>query len=335
MRLLFEGGFSPTHAFSAFYRWLREDYGADAVLHFGTHGALEFMPGKQAGLSARCWPERCIGDLPSIYLYASNNSSEGTLAKRRGGATLVSYLTPAVANAGLYRSLADLKGTLDRFRGTAPESEGERQALAIMIQRDAAALDLAADAPAWAAAEFDRRVHAVHTRLQELETALIPVGLHVVGEAMPDGDRRVTLEAMRESGASAEDLARAAHLLSEDHELPGLLRALDARYVPPAPGGDLMRTPAVLPTGRNLYGFDPYKVPSSLALVEGRMRAAQLLSRHAADGHGMPGTIAMVLWGTDNMKSEGVPLATAMALMGAVPRFDGVGRYLHEDATSE
>ena len=326
MRLLFEGGFAPTHAFSAFYRWLREDYAADAVLHFGTHGALEFMPGKQAGLSGRCWPERCIGDLPNVYLYASNNSSEGTLAKRRGGATLVSYLTPAVANAGLYRSLADLKGTLDRFRNTAPSASGERQALALLIQRDAAALDLGADAPAWVETEYDGRVHAVHTRLMELETALIPVGLHVVGEAMAEDDRRVTLDAMRDAGASADDVARAAQLLSEDHELPGLLRALDARYVPPAPGGDLMRTPAVLPTGRNLYGFDPYKVPSSFALVEGRVRAAQLLARHAADGHGVPETIAMVLWGTDNMKSEGVPLATAMALMGAVPRFDGVGR---------
>ncbi len=81
MRLLFEKGFAPTHAFSAFYRWLREDFGAAAVLHFGTHGALEFMPGKQAGLSGACWPDRMIGDLPNLYLYASNNPSEGTIAK--------------------------------------------------------------------------------------------------------------------------------------------------------------------------------------------------------------------------------------------------------------
>ncbi|MCK7474802.1 MAG: cobaltochelatase subunit CobN [Rhodopseudomonas palustris] len=75
MRLLFEQGFAPTHAFSAFYRWLREDFGAHAVLHFGTHGALEFMPGKQTGLSGACWPDRLIGDLPNFYLYASNNPS--------------------------------------------------------------------------------------------------------------------------------------------------------------------------------------------------------------------------------------------------------------------
>jgi magnesium chelatase subunit H len=73
---------------------LREDFGAHAVLHFGTHGALEFMPGKQNGMTASCWPDRMIGDLPNFYLYASNNPSEGTIAKRRAAATLISYLTP-------------------------------------------------------------------------------------------------------------------------------------------------------------------------------------------------------------------------------------------------
>ncbi len=97
MRLLFEKGFAPTHAFSAFYRYMREDFGAHAVLHFGTHGALEFMPGKQSGMTAECWPDRLIADLPNLYLYAANNPSEGTIAKRRSGATLVSYLTPPIA----------------------------------------------------------------------------------------------------------------------------------------------------------------------------------------------------------------------------------------------
>ncbi len=130
MRLLFEKGFAPTHAFSAFYRYIREDFGAHAVLHFGTHGALEFMPGKQAGLSSACWPDRLIGDLPNIYLYASNNPSEGTIAKRRSAATLVSYITPPIAHAGLYKGLLDLKGSMERWRSLAPgEAEEERQSL--------------------------------------------------------------------------------------------------------------------------------------------------------------------------------------------------------------
>ncbi|MFM8990915.1 MAG: cobaltochelatase subunit CobN, partial [Alphaproteobacteria bacterium] len=71
MRLMFEKGRAPTHAFAAFYRWIREDFGASALLHFGTHGALEFMPGKQTGMSGACWPSRLTGDLPHVYLYAA------------------------------------------------------------------------------------------------------------------------------------------------------------------------------------------------------------------------------------------------------------------------
>ena len=97
MRLLFERGFAPTHAFTTFYRWIREDFAADAVLHFGMHGTLEFMPGKQAGVSESCWPDRMIGALPNIYLYASNNPSEATLAKRRTNAITVTHLTPPLA----------------------------------------------------------------------------------------------------------------------------------------------------------------------------------------------------------------------------------------------
>ena len=130
MRLLFEKGFAPTHAFSAFYRWLREDFGAHAVLHFGTHGALEFMPGKQNGMSSACWPDRLIGDLPNLYLYASNNPSEGTIAKRRAAATLISYLTPPVAQAGLYKGLVDLKALLERYRGLEPDAAAEADELA-------------------------------------------------------------------------------------------------------------------------------------------------------------------------------------------------------------
>jgi magnesium chelatase subunit H len=324
MRLLFQGNFAPTHAFSAFYRWMREDFGAHVVLHFGTHGALEFMPGKQVGLTDKCWPERLIGDLPNVYLYASNNSSEGTLAKRRGGAALVSYLTPPIAQAGLYKDLAALKASLDTFRGQDdPDHE-----LAAVLQEQAAALDLCKLEPKWNG-DTGERVAEVRKRLLELEYSLIPMGLHVVGEGMSEHARHDTITAIRDSmpdgftDAEAKELDR---LLAVDHEIPGILRALDARYVPPAPGGDIVRTPKVVPTGRNLYGFDPYKVPSAYALIDGRKRADLLVARHVADGHAFPETIAFVLWGTDNMKSEGAPIAQVLALMGAAPRFDAVGR---------
>jgi magnesium chelatase subunit H len=324
MRLLFEHGFAPTHAFAAFYRWLRDGFGADAVLHFGTHGALEFMPGKQAGMSAACWPDRLIGDLPNFYLYASNNPSEGLIAKRRAGATLISYLTPPVTSAGLYRGLLDLKASIDRWRGLAPDADiGQRAALAGLIQAQAVAVDLATVEPVWAdaaPAQIERVGHA----LLELEYSLIPHGLHVVG-APPDADQRA---GMLDAAGVTDPVARAHYddLLATDAEIPGILLALDGRYVRPAPGGDLLRSLDVLPTGRNLHGFDPFRLPSAFAVQDGARQAARLLARHAAEGSAVPQTIAMVLWGTDNLKTEGGPIAQALALMGALPRFDSYGR---------
>ncbi len=324
MRLLFEHGFAPTHAFAAFYAWLRADFGAHAVLHFGTHGALEFMPGKQAGMSGTCWPDRLIGDLPNFYLYASNNPSEGLIAKRRAGATLVSYLTPPVTAAGLYRGLLDLKASLDRWRAMGPETDiGQRAALAGLIQAQAAAVELAGTEPVWAdaaPAEIERLGHA----LRELEGTLIPHGLHVVGSPPDAGQRAEMLDA---AGLSDPvERARIDALLATDSELPGIVAALDGCYIRPAPGGDLLRTLDVLPTGRNLHGFDPFKLPSAFAMQDGARQAARLLARHAAEGSPPPRTIAMVLWGTDNLKTEGGPIAQALALMGAQPRFDSYGR---------
>jgi magnesium chelatase subunit H len=323
MRLLFEHGFAPTHAFAAFYRWMREDFGADAVLHFGTHGALEFMPGKQAGMSAACWPDRLIGDLPNFYLYASNNPSEGMLAKRRANATLVSYLTPPVAHAGLYRGLLDLKASLDRWRSLEPES-ADALGMLPMLQAQAAAVELAEAEPEWPLEGVIERLHALTTALLELEYTLIPHGLHALGKTPTPEQRNELLDAAGVTDAT--ERARLDALLAKDHEIPALLHALDGGYVRPAPGGDLLRNTDVLPTGRNLHGFDPFRIPSAYAVEDGARQAERLLAKHQETGAALPETIAMVLWGTDNLKTEGGPLAQALWLMGAEPRLDGYGR---------
>jgi len=364
MRLLFEKGLAPTHAFSAFYRYLREDFKAHAVLHFGTHGALEFMPGKQSGMSGTCWPDRLIDDLPNLYLYASNNPSEGAIAKRRSGATLISYLTPPITQAGLYKGLNELKSSIERWR-TLEQSNSERVALAAVIQGQAVALDLVPAEPAWDVAtmgtQLDAEVMRLSEELLELEYTLVPYGLHVAGRvpsaaqqvdmllAMAEANHgmqveRAAVEALVEGHSpelalsaagfprnhSSLEVLRAlvepqAHL-AVDTEVTAILRALDAKYIRPAPGGDILRTPAVLPTGRNIHGFDPFRIPSAMAVRDGKVQAQLLIDRHCADGNPLPESIAMVLWGSDNLKNEGAPIAQALALMGAMPRFDTYGR---------
>ena len=116
------------------------------------------------------------------------------------------------------------------------------------------------------------------------------------------------------------------HLATGHRDWPRILHALDAGFIRPAPGGDLLRTPAILPTGRNLHGFDPFRIPSTFAMRDGARQAQRLLDRHAADGAPLPESIAFVLWGTDNLKSEGAPIGQVLALMGARARFDSYGR---------
>jgi magnesium chelatase subunit H len=308
MRLLFERGFAPTHAFTTFYRWLREDFGADALLHFGMHGALEFMPGKQAGMGPGCWPDRLIGGLPNIYLYAANNPSEATLAKRRSNAITVTHLTPPLAQAGLYRGLLELKDSLKRWRAAGPDA-AELPELEGLIAEQAAAVDLGGVAPA-----------ALWIRLLETEEALIPDGLHVLGRRPDAAAMAGYLDIL--AGEDAAKRADYAAKLAQDSEIPALLRALGGRFIAPVPGGDLIRSPDILPTGRNIHAFDPFRMPTEFALRDGAKQAQRLLEAHPV----LPRSVALVLWGSDNIKSDGGPIGQALALIGARPRFDSYGR---------
>ena len=141
MRLLMAKGGTPHHGFIGLYTWLEKIFRADALVHVGTHGALEFMPGKQVGLSDRCWPDRLIGQFPNVYIYSVNNPSEGSIAKRRSYAELISYLTPPIENAGLYKELKSLKELLAAYRLSRDEHERER--IFMVIEEKAESLNLA------------------------------------------------------------------------------------------------------------------------------------------------------------------------------------------------
>ncbi len=313
MRLLFERGFAPTHAFATFYLWLRNTFKADVLLHFGMHGALEFMPGKQTGMSGACWPDRLIGNLPNVYLYAANNPSEATLAKRRSNAVTVTHLTPPLASAGLYKGLVDLKDSLTRWRSM-EAADDARADLETLIRDQAAMVDLKAD-----------DISKLWLTVLETEGSLIPDGLHIVGRPMSDAARAEMLALMN----IADPVARKAadKLLAEDHELPGLMKALSGRFIAPVPGGDLIRSPQIMPTGRNIHAFDPFRMPTAYALIDGVKQANLLIETHKS----MPRSVALVLWGSDNIKSDGVPIAQALALMGCKPRFDSYGRLCGAD----
>ncbi|MEM1364414.1 MAG: cobaltochelatase subunit CobN, partial [Pseudomonadota bacterium] len=194
----------------------------------------------------------------------------------------------------------------------------------------------------------------LHVRLTEFEQTLIPHGLHIVGETPTLDERRELLTAINdgagddaveiadidallaEKGAKLEEgaLARLQTLnmaLQQDHEIPAIVHALDGGYIRPVSGGDVVRSPEIVPTGRNLHGFDPFRLPSAFAVADGARQAVRLIERFEADQGHFPRRLAMVLWGTDNLKSEGGPIGQVLALIGAKPRFDSYGRLAGAD----
>ncbi|MDB9459909.1 magnesium chelatase subunit H, partial [Dolichospermum circinale CS-545/17] len=181
MRLLFSRSASPHHGFAAYYTYLERIWGADAVLHFGTHGSLEFMPGKQMGMSGDCYPDQLIGSIPNLYYYAANNPSEATIAKRRSYAETISYLTPPAENAGLYKGLKELSELIASYQTLKDTGRGVSIVNSIMDKCRIVNLDKdihipETDSKDMTPEERDNIVGNVYRRLMEIESRLLPCG---------------------------------------------------------------------------------------------------------------------------------------------------------------
>lgn len=431
MRLLFSRSASPHHGFAAFYTYLERIWGADAVLHFGTHGSLEFMPGKQMGMSGDCYPDQLIGTIPNLYYYAANNPSEATIAKRRSYAETISYLTPPAENAGLYKGLKELSELIASYQTLKDSGRGVSIVNAIIDKCRIVNLDKDIDLPETDAKDLspedrDNVVGIVYRKLMEIESRLLPCGLHVIGkpptaqeavatlvniasldrteeeilslpriiaqslgrdieeiyqnsdrgilsdvqllqditmatraavgslvQAQTDAEGRVSLvsklnffnmgkkepwvESLHNSGYTKVDVSALKPLFEylefclkqvcADNELGGLLQGLEGEYILPGPGGDPIRNPDVLPTGKNIHALDPQAIPTTAAVQSAKIVVDRLLERNKAENNGQwPETIACVLWGTDNIKTYGESLAQIMWMVGVRPIPDSLGR---------
>ena len=408
MRLMFERDMTPHPQYAAFYKWLQSEFQADAVVHFGMHGTVEWLPGSPLGNTGYSWPDVLLGNLPNLYLYAANNPSESILAKRRGYGVLISHNVPPYGRAGLYKDLVALRDLIQEYR----EDPEKNTALKEAILKKIADTGLAKDCPFDTAKQFgievipenaklfsleafNRYMVKLYDYLQVLESRLFSSGLHTLGEvptdealthylqayfeetlppsvlqaileqwalisgqwlpgsrqwAVVDGRRGPTTAKILEDLTDQifdrfyrgepdetqrqlrktkirEALEICDRLAQTDDELTNLLRGLNGEYIPPAPGGDLLRDgPGVLPTGRNIHALDPYRMPSPAAYERGRAIARTIIQQHQ-DEHGTyPETVAVMLWGLDAIKTKGESLGILLELVGAEPIKEGTGR---------
>ena len=310
----------PCHEYIAFYLWLTRLYQPHTLIHCGTHGTLEWLPGKSVALSQDCTPEILIGALPVIYPFIVNNPGEAAQAKRRLAAVTLGHLTPPLVEAGTYGTAADLESLLDEY-STAQTLDPRRAAmLADVILTRAFESDLAQDAGLSKSDDRETQLAALDAFLCDVKEMRIADGLHIFGRA---GDQNATQLMLDDVQSNTQDDAAERLHKSPAAERDGLIKALDGGFVAPGPAGAPTRGRVdVLPTGRNLYTIDPRGVPTRTAWEIGRKTADELVARYMQDHGEAPRSVVIDLWGSASMRTGGDDLAQAFALLGVRPLWD-------------
>jgi cobaltochelatase CobN len=402
----------PPPYYLAFYRWIRDVFGAHAVIHLGKHGNLEWLPGKSVALSAACYPELVLQDLPNIYPYIINNPGEGTQAKRRTAAVIVDHLIPPMTQGGTYGELRKLEHLLDEYYSVQSLDPSKTplllEEIGTLIEQAQLHRDLDCAEPP-TAGQLPALMQRVDGYLCEIKEAQIRDGLHILGR-LPAGDLLFELlfalvrvdngsifglvkalaadlgmdhsaltqdlgapapeissgcrtcgDVMERLTALAEQMIRVcwrtgspesainevisapaaearktlAFLWNEirprlekcPQEIAHILQALAGRHVPPGPSGAPTRgTADILPTGRNFYSLDVRAIPTPTAWRVGCAAADALLRRHVERTGNYPESIALVVWGTSNMRTHGDDIAEILYLLGVQPRWDEANR---------
>ncbi|MEO3416935.1 cobaltochelatase subunit CobN [Roseovarius sp. CAU 1744] len=283
---------TPRHGYVAFYLWLRQQ--ADALIHMGAHGTLEWLPGKSVALSEDCWPEALIDALPVVYPFIVNDPGEAAQAKRRIGAATLGHLPPPLAQTSLPEGMGRLESLLDEYSTADGLDPGRRDRLIADIRTEAQASGVEADLGLQSDACAAEAITRIDRFVCDIKESQYGEGLHVLGT----GD----------CGAA---------------EIAGITTALAGRFVAPGPSGSPFRGRAdVLPTGRNLFTTDPRAVPSRAAHAQGVKLAEELLRKHLQDHGDWPQGLVVDLWGSATMRTAGEEFAMALHLAGLAPTWD-------------
>lgn len=292
---------APRHSYIAFYLWLRFVRRIDALAHLGTHGTLEWLPGKSVMLGPACPPEVLLGPTPVIYPFIVNDPGEAAQAKRRTGAVTIGHLTPELIEAGLAADAGAIESLLDEYANAATLDPRRAKLIAGAIIDEAERCGLAAECGVDRGADIAETLARLDAWLCDVKELRIGDGLHVFGCASGDDMRA-------RCGAA---------------EMNALLRALDGRFIEPGPAGAPSRGRAdVLPTGRNLFCIDPRHVPTRTAFDIGRRAAHEVMTRHAQEHGEWPRNIVLDLWGSATIRTGGEDFAQALALIGVIPVWD-------------
>ncbi|MDO6424014.1 cobaltochelatase subunit CobN [Saccharophagus degradans] len=408
-RIYHKGTIPMNHYYLAAYFYARQYWGSHAIVHLGTHGSHEYLPGKERGLSLYDQGNLAAWDTPIVYPFIVDDVGEAMQTKRRGRATVIAHMTPPFAAAGLHGDIADLHELMHQYKSM--DTGGVKEKTAKQIKEMCVELNLCADM-GWDAAKMDTDfamfIEELHSYMEDLATQNQPLGLHTFGE---HAERRLLVSTLiqmlgREFVELAADIERSDHHDEHDHhhtdhsegiegngrdvvnvygegshvhegedsslalekligfstiqtyviegqsakalpealqpfiatarehyealtdisELENLERFLAGEFVSVKNGGDPIRNPASIPTGLNLYGFDPARVPTPAAYEQGRELTEQLIADYYAKHGRYPDKLAFSLWSMETMRHYGVLESQVLAAMGMKPVWSPDGR---------
>ena len=373
----------PPHCYLAWYAWVNTVFGANAQIHVGRHATYEWTPRKQYALSSFDYPDICIGDTPSLYIYIMDGVGEGLQAKRRGLAVIIDHLTPPLTRTKLYGDLQELAGLVSSYEAT-PTGNPMRDEYAKQIRETIIKLDLARDLGINATNMTDDDIDRVHDYLLSITSTLMPYGLDtfglnwtdsevalmVSGMLSPDSEvdpslqrlismmngwnfsnltfeqaealNNATVEMIMEllRGTSIDTLLenitdpslkatlhsklelalQYASLLkdSPSSEMDALMEGLSGHYITPAKGGDPVKAPYALPTGRNFYAQDDNTLPTKVAWDLGKRLADMALAQLDT----IPEKMAAVVWCVETARDDGAMVSFVLRMLGVQPKMD-------------
>lgn len=294
----------PRHSLVAFGLWMKNILEVHAIVHFGAHGTLEWLPGKNIALTPYCFPELVTGGLPVIYPFIVSNPGEAAVAKRRIAAVTLGHMPPNIMSNTLSENQQKLERLVDEYAQADGLDRRRRDKLADLILKTAYETGLAQDVGLYEYEDSDQALARIDSWLCDLKDFSYKDGHHIYGRA-----------------ASNEE--NSLRLLSVKNEKDALLKALEGKFIVPGPSGAPARgRQDVLPTGRNLYTSDPRTMPTPTAYDLGRQAADEVMRRYIQDHGEPPKQLVMDLWGSASLRTGGEEIAQALALIGCRPVWD-------------
>ena len=292
---------TPCHGFVAFYLWLQEAFKADAIIHVGAHGTLEWLPGKSVALSENCWPEVLTGNLPVIYPFILNDPGEAAQAKRRISALTIGHIPPALRKSEVPAQFYYLESLLDEFSNADGLDPNRRERLKESIRVEAEALGIEADLDINDECSHSDALSRIDRFVCDIKETQFGDGLHIFGR-------------------KCQQILPFKTECSELAEQQAIRNALSGKRISAGPSGSPYRGRMdVLPSGRNLFATDPLSVPTRAAYAQGIKLAKEFIRRHLQDNGDWPSGVIVDLWGSATMRTAGEEFAMALHLLGVKP----------------